>query len=350
MGSGAGGDGVMKVIRFLLILLLFAACTKQEMKTQPAFYYWKTTYSHSPFLSQFLNDLNIKKLYLRFFDVDWNNEQREAMPVGELHFNSAPDTALAIVPVVYITNKTFEKITDPQTEQLAQHIYNKVQTMAGDQHISFSELQLDCDWTEGTRENYFQLIRLLKQRLHAAEKRISVTVRLHQVKYPSRTGIPEADQGMLMFYNMGQLQSRQHRNSIYNEQDAGKYTAFIQKYPLHLDVVLPCFSWAVHLRDNKIIGLLNKVSEHDFNLINFTSTGENTYSVNAPLFFRGEYLMKNDLLKLEQVTPQLLVKAAKQLASHMKVEERTVAIFDLDSINVVRYEKENFEEAYNCFH
>lgn len=337
------------VLCYWLIGALFLACNRKETEITPAFYYWKTTFDIPPALHSFINDLKIKKLYLRFFDVDWNNDEKKAAPIGIIHFNAPPDPSLAIVPVVYITNRTMEKVTGYEIQLLAQQIFDQVRSIANQQKIAFSELQLDCDWTEKSKENYFQLITSLKERLHASGKLISVTVRLHQVKYPMRSGVPNVDRAMLMFYNMGKLQTANSKNSIYNEVDAGKYTVAIKNYPLKLDVVLPCFSWAIHSRDTKVIGLLPKLMEKDFNLINFTLTGENTYKVNEPLFFQGEYLMKNDLLKLETITPELLLKNARQLSENIKIEERTVALFDLDSINVMRYEKENFEEAYNCF-
>jgi hypothetical protein len=335
----------------LLVLLLFmdAGCNRSTVKIEPSFYYWKTTYSSSAAVQQFLSDLHVNKLYLRFFDVDWSNEQEAAHPVAEIQFISKPDPMLQIIPVVFITNRTLEKSNDIEMNDLSKKILAKVNSISKSQQIPFSELQLDCDWTEKTRARYFSLISSIRTQLHGSGKQLSATLRLHQVKYPDITGVPDVDKAMLMFYNMGKLDSKANRNSIYNEQDAAAYTAAIKNYPLHLDVVLPCFSWAVHIRQNKVIGLLNKITARDLNLTNFTSIGQERFKVNASFFYKGNYLMKEDVLRIEEITPALLSIATRQLVRSIKKENRTVAIFELDSINTMRYEKENFHEIYNCF-
>jgi hypothetical protein len=352
VGSDVGGDKVMKLLKpylFALLSIIGTSCNRSTVKIDPAFYYWKTTYYSSPEVRHFLSDLQIHKLYMRFFDVDWNTDMNGAYPVAEIHFASGPDTTLQIIPVVFITNRTMEKISVPEINGLSKKIVTKVNTLAEDQGISFSELQLDCDWTEKTRDRYFLLIKSIRTQLHETGKVISATVRLHQVKYPKITGVPDVDRAMLMFYNMGKLDPQTNLNSIYNECDAATYTKAIKNYPLHLDVVLPCFSWAVHIRENKVIGLLNKITEQDLNLTNFTVFGKKKFKVNTSFFFHGEYLMKEDVLKLEEMSPALLSKATRQLERSMGKENRTVAIFDLDSVNIMRYEKENFQEIYNSF-
>jgi hypothetical protein len=352
MGSNAWGDEMRKPftpLLFVLVLIIGAACNHPAVKVDASFYYWKTTYSSSAAVQQFLSDLHVNKLYLRFFDVDWSNEQQGAHPVADIQFASKPDPMLQIIPVVFITNRTLEKSSDVEMSDLSKKILAKVNSISSNQRLSFSELQLDCDWTEKTRARYFSLIRSIRTHLHAVGKQISVTLRLHQVKYPTITGVPDVDHAMLMFYNMGKLNSQTNRNSIYNEQDASAYTAAIKNYPLHLDVVLPCFSWAVHTRQNKVIGLLNKITEQDLNLLNFTSLGKERFQVNKSFFYKGNYLMKEDVLRIEEITPALLSIATKQLVRSIKKENRTVAIFDLDSINTIRYEKENFQEIYNSF-
>jgi hypothetical protein len=49
-------------------------------------------------------------------------------------------------------------------------------------------------------------------------------------------------------------------NSIYNRQIAEKYLESLKKYPLHLDIALPIYSWAIHIRNQKVIGLRSKLN------------------------------------------------------------------------------------------
>lgn len=333
----------------IFILILFTGCKRNPDSSERAFYFWKTRYLIRPYEAHFLKELKIRKLYLRFFDVGWNDIQQLPEPVAEISFADRPDSALHIIPVVYITTKALEKARTDSMPVLALHIYRKVATIASQQAISFSELQLDCDWTEKTRCNYFLLIQCLKKSLRQVNKSISVTIRLHQIKYAGLTGIPDADRGMLLFYNMGNVKNKSDINSIYNETDANRYVEYTGQYSLPLDMALPVFYWAVHIRGEQVIGLMNKIAKSELNLPNFTSLGDDRFRLETSFYFRGEYLMKGDLLKLEEVSANTLVSAAKKAACSLKAEKRTVALFDLDSVTISRYEKSIVEETFDLF-
>src|SRR5207253_10476713 len=135
----------------------------------------------------------------------------------------------------------------------------KVSRMAEEQGMAFQQLQLDCDWSDSSRRNYFHFVDLLSHRLKAERKIVSATIRLHQIKYAERTGIPPVSRGMLMFYNFGRIQADSDRSSIFNAEDAGRYSSYIAGYPLELDVVLPAFSWSVHSREGRVLGLLENL-------------------------------------------------------------------------------------------
>jgi len=62
-----------------------------------------------------------------------------------------------------------------------------------------------------------------------------------------------------MYYNMGKI-APDSPNSIYNKQQANRYLKTVKKYPLTLDVALPIYSWAIHIRDNRIMGLKSKIA------------------------------------------------------------------------------------------
>ena len=173
---------------------------------------------------------------------------------------------------------------------------------------------------------------------------------LHQIKYSSRTGIPPVDRGMLMFYNMGKINALDNLNSIYNDKDAGKYTGAIKTYPLPLDVVLPMFGWVVHIRDNKITGLLNEEMITELGTDKrFKAWGKNSFSATESFFLHGNYFMKGDLLKIEESDAQLCREAALKAASNLNNTSRTVSVFDFDSLKITKYNEEDFTKIYNCF-
>lgn len=335
------------VIITIFLGALLAACTKKA--PERAFYYWKTRFTLTPSDRQLLHSLQVKKLYVRFFDVDWEEANGEAIPKGKIEFVSPINKDLSIIPVVYITNKTFLHVKGNNAEMLAEKVFRQVNIMARKNNITYSELQFDCDWTESTRTAYFDFINHIKRLSEKQKSVITATIRLHQIKYYKLTGIPPVDRGMLMYYNMGKIDTVATNNSIFNTNDAAKYVAYTKNYPLPMDVVLPAFSWGVQIRKGKVINLLSSLSMADFkNNANFIPVCDNQFRVKQSFFCKGFYLMQDDLIKVEQTTPQLCKQAAMQVAKNMK-SPATVAVHHLDSLNLTQYEPKDFEEIFNYF-
>jgi hypothetical protein len=75
---------------------------------QRSFYYWKTVFNLTPKEQQTLTNLSVQKLYVKFFDVDWNKEQRSAQPVAKSIFSQNPPANITIT-VVFITQEAAYK-------------------------------------------------------------------------------------------------------------------------------------------------------------------------------------------------------------------------------------------------
>ncbi|HEY4785895.1 MAG TPA: hypothetical protein VIH57_07590 [Bacteroidales bacterium] len=331
-----------------LLFLLLIGCKKPA--PQRAFYYWKTTFHPSASEEKYLTDLKVHKIYLRLFDVEWDESKGKAMPVGKISFNDKPALKLEFVPVVYIVNKTLQETSPGAIPDLALKILGLTQNLTQTNYIQFKELQLDCDWTESTREKYFLFLNTLKAELAKNHQTLSATIRLHQIKYAVLTGIPPVHRGMLMYYNMGKIDALSPKNSIYNNEDASKYVEYIRKYPLPLDVALPAFSWGVHIRGNKVIDLLNNMTPADFkNNANFIRADSLQLTVDSSCFFRGFYFMRNDHIKFEDVSPEMCLQAAQQLTHKLEGKPGSVAIFHLDSLIITRYEEKKLEEIFDSF-
>ena len=67
-------------------------------------------------------------------------------------------------------------------------------------------------------------------------------------------------------------------NSIYDPRIAKRYTGALKNYPLTLDIALPVFTWGMHIRDNKVIALLNKVDDATF-------SSDIHFEMGSPSFF-----------------------------------------------------------------
>ncbi len=327
------------------MVLALAGCSRPGRTTR-AFYFWKTTFRLAPVETEALARHRIQRLYLRLFDVAWDRAAAKAVPVGRLAFGQPVPEGLEVVPVVYLTNAVFEQGTEPVG--LARQVWTLARAMAGEGAFVFPELQVDCDWTDSTREAFFAFCRALREQ--AAPVRLSATIRLHQVKYARRTGVPPVERGMLMFYNVGSLQAAPQRPSIFNEEDAGRYVAQLDAYPLPLDAVLPVFSWAVQGREGRVVGLLPKPDEAALGANPaLTSLGPGRYRASAATLLRGAYLQEGDTLAVEAMRPGEARAAADLLARHFHPRSPfAIALFDLDERNLKAHGPEDLEALYSA--
>ena len=289
---------------------------------------------------------HVHTLYVRFFDVDTPEEKGQPLPLGVTDSLERLPEQLAVIPVVFITNRTFLRMQhDTEAVQLANKILKKITGMRS----AFPELQIDCDWSEKTKDRYFILLQSLKKQLPQGTI-LSATIRLHQAKYPLRTGIPPADRGMLMFYNMGKIQNPKAPNSIFDAATAAAYTPYLRSYALPLDAALPVFRWYIHYRNGSIRGLITKKQLPEITDTSyFYSTGINLYTVKGSALMNGVSFETGDVLKYEALEDESLLEAASMLRKNLREENRRVVLYDLDDINIKYYESKTIQSVYSTF-
>lgn len=326
---------------FLLVSpFLFFSC-KQKQDATISFYYWKTNFTLSANETQTLYDNAVKKLYIRYFDVDKEPGQLQAKPISPVVINDSLNN-YNIVPVVYIKKRVFENTDSNSLPALAKNIFLLITQINQSKQITNTEVQFDCDWTESTKEMYFSFLRTYR---NISKQNLSATIRLHQVKYYQRTGVPPVDRGVLMYYNMGEINSS-NTNSVYDKTIASKYNPSLSHYPLVLDVALPIFAWGQQIRDGRVVGLLNKINESHFaNDSNFISLDKNRLQLKHACFKAGYYFQERDEVKLESITEEALLDMAGEINKYLKNKPHTVIFYDLDSINIVRYEKDVYKKV-----
>ena len=317
----------------MLLVTLLVACSAKTEKINTAFYFWRTSFSITETEQQYLKDLEVKKLYIRYFDVGLQNN--EPIPVAPLVFNEKP-TGYNVVPVVYIKNEVF--LQNGAADTLAVKVYNYIQQINKSADVTVNEIQFDCDWSLKSKQNYFQFIDQFK-RLHP---NISATIRLHQIKYPEKTGIPSVNTGVLMYYNMGIINSGDD-NSIYNQKTAKNYINSLQNYQLPLNIALPIFSWGVHVRNNQVTNLIGGLRVNDLTGDQFKKISENRFKVIKDVVFKGRYLAKDDEIKMEAVSANQLKEMMHDIKQNSKHKPNEIIFYDLNENNLKAYEKEDFK-------
>jgi hypothetical protein len=334
----------------LFVLILFSNCQKKERQVITAFYHWKTNAGVSDFEKKSLDSLESKTIYKRVFDVDWNDAARFPEPISVAQ--SFKFLGQKIIPTVFITNKTFIKLADNQLDTFVSVFFDKINKNTiearnpeegGKGQPLFDEIQVDCDWTQTTRDTYFLFLKKLKK---LSQKKLSVTIRLHQIKDKNVMGVPPVDKGMLMVYNMGNLDDLKTENSILNINTLKSYVSNLKSYNLKLDIALPIFSWGVVVRDGEVVKLINGLTEDDFFPscepkdfvpLPIKKLGAGRFEILENMYFKGFYLYKNDDIRLENTPLSILTETTGILTQNLDNQPLTIAFYHLDSVLLKRY-------------
>ncbi len=334
---------MVKSFFWVLLFLFLAACSKKE---QPiiSFYYWKTNLKFSETEKTALKDNDVHKLYIRYFDIGLHPQAQKPFPVSPVHFYE-DIKEFEVVPVVFIQNKVMlDKGLD--IEDLAEKTLHLVTEINNKNKINCAEIQIDCDWSLNSKDNYLKFIEQIKK---LSKKKLSATIRLHQVKYFKKTKIPNVDNGVLMFYNMGSI-APDSLNSIYSRKISERYLKSLKKYPLHLDYALPIYSWAIHIRNQKVLGLRSKLNFSELKKDkNFEQISPIFFKVRQSNYKNGVYYEENDLLKTETISPEDLKEMAEDLDDNKAQSPKEIIFYDLDEFNLNNYEKNIFKQVVSWF-
>lgn len=259
------------------------------------FYHWETALAPSPAARRLLDSLACDRLYVKAFDLSRTDGKLRTDAWVEMADTVGLPT---LVPVVFITNNVW-RADDHEAEKLATDVIGLVDKLFP---AGFPELQIDCDWTAGTRERYFTFLAALREQLPQQE--LSCTVRLHQYRDRRQQGVPPVDRGVLMAYNTGNLNDWAETNSIYDTTVVKAYLAGQPPYPLDLDLAVATYDWAAVYRRERLVHLIN---EPDFEQLGDTTRFERLsptrYHVDSSTYLNGLYLYAGDLIRTERVEP-----------------------------------------------
>ena len=244
-----------------------------------------------------------------------------------------------IIPVIYIKNEVFLE-NNVSSEFLAQQIDKYIKQINKTYDISVNEIQFDCDWTLKSKEKYFEFINFFKENNSYS---LSATIRLHQIKYFSTTGVPPVNYGVLMYYNMGNI-SAIGKNSIYDRETAKQYLSSLKNYPLELNIALPLFSWGVHSIGGEVINLVAGLTSKEIKTIKgIEQIGENNiFLVTKQVNYKGRIWQKGDIIKIEEISENELLTMKNDILKNIKKSPKEIILYDLNK-NIINYENKFFK-------
>jgi hypothetical protein len=361
------GKDTNKVYFFNLMLLLsfclVLSCneTKPSRQIERSFYYWKSNLHLSTLEKNTLDTLDVKTLYIKFFDVDWNSQQQKALPIAKLTTDENSLTSVRdkkysnnfkflVIPTIFITNETFLNIDTSAIKKLAEDVSQlTTNTISSFAFNEIGGIQFDCDWTESTREKYFLFLSTFKKIWVNTNMEISATIRLHQIKFLGKTGVPPVNKGMLMCYNMGNLKNPSTNNSIIETKELKKYIGNLSTYPLPLDIALPLFEWNVLFRKNMYNGILRDFDANQFST-SFTTKQQNKFTFFKDTILQGYQFLKDDVVRNESSDYSTILDVAKEVNQRIKNTQLRVSLYHLDSVILTKYKTHELETIYNSLH
>ena len=281
-----------------------------------AVYYWRTQFALSDEERAFLKRHNVGRMYLRMYDVIDYFDNIE--PNAILQFEDTVPENLEIVPVVFIPDYTVRCLESrADVCALADKIVELTMRMCSWNNITnWHELQLDCDFLESSRDNFYELCRAVKKSLPEGYL-LSSTIRLFQLKQAA----PPVDCGVLMAYNTDDFRSPSTTNSILNDSTVEKYLDCRSDFQLPLDIALPIYHWnLLYNSEGEFIGITECTE---------TEPGEK---------------LKYEMVPYETIrrTQSLLHKYL-----HLQNGHYTTILYHLDSENTKLYTDEEIKSIYS---
>ena len=375
------------IIYILLFVVLNGASCENDHEVIRSFCYWKTDLNFQKEDDSLVKELNVKHLYVRFFDVDWNPYAKEPLPVATIGNVSLNQSNPEITPSIFITNEVVLQSNKKQLDSLAVRIAKRVNQIGIKMNetkadvianaivypkdyykqknykqlnydsvkalelaklkVDFKEILIDCDWSEKSKDNYFYLVKQIKKGFPTAQ--ISSTIRLWQYKFASKAGIPPVDKGLLMCYNLTKPDDFKTKNSIATSDELAQYITH-GDYKLKLDIALPLYSWAVVFRGNQFKGIISDYDQLLNDSIKLKKMSGTKYVLEDDILVGQTYLRNGDEIRIEKISDDELDKMISIVKGKIKIDNQTrVTFFSFDKKYINDYGTQNISGYYARF-
>lgn len=344
-----------RIIILLISITLLSCNRSSSLKSDEgnSIYYWRTTFSLSNGEKEFLQEHDVKKIYMRFFDVDWTYPTKNGenvTPEATIRFNDTVPPEIEIVPTVYITTSAIEKMQTME-DGYAEKIYKRINAICKQNNIVFNEIQLDCDWTKGTRRPFFRLCDAMKERMDSTQI-LSSTIRLHQLTQTP----PPVDKGVLMVYNTGNLMEMTSENSIFSRKDIEPYLKDnrLARYPLALDVAYPTYGWSVVFHPGEDNYYFDRIMRRtDFSdCPNLKKIASNLYEATSEINFSEnetgwDKVYENYRIRVERPSADEILEIKKLIDGQLKNKPHSNILYHLEESQLSHYSENEISKIYS---
>lgn len=303
------------VVCFLLSIGLTLSCSKPKPMptTMRSVYYWSTTLNMDSVKTAFMRNYDISRMYIRYFDVVADQSGR-AVPNATLKFATDVPQGIDIVPTVFVMPECLRQ----DRSRLASLIVKRVVQMNETNDVyNVKEIQIDCDWTQSTRQLYAEFMQAMMRECHSRHLKLSSTIRLHQLAQTP----PPADRGVLMMYNTGDATDIRCHKPILDMHDAAPYLPRLNDYKLKLSTAYPIFTWRILFRGGRFVGFIHHEDEYP--------------------------ILPSDSIALRQPSAADIIEAVNVIGSRRPDANNEIILFDLNNHNINRLKHKDYEKILN---
>lgn len=277
------------------------------------------------------------RVYLRLMDIDLDPLGGGLRTIAPLAFEAPWPTGREAVPTVFLRERALRGLDSAALHGLALRVVRTTRLILGSRSISWKELQIDCDWSAGTRDAYFSLLRSTAGLLDSG-RTVSSTLRLHQVRDRETMGVPPVKRVLLMLYNMGPTSASAEDTAMLDLSSTSPWLATLKTYPTRLDLALPVWTWWVHLRDTTVVGLVQGRLPDPTRENALEPLGSGRFRVRRSTWMAGTFFREGDVIKVESASPEALHALVNLVVPHLKPDPgRDVSFFSLDALPSPRF-------------
>ncbi len=341
-------DRPVKLSLALSTLFLLMISCSQETKTVNSFLIRNNHVQIDEFRKQVLEQTNTKRLYIKFFDVVFNEWQKRPLPLVQVEFDTASlkwikDAGIEIVPVVYINNDLVDKVVPEHINALADRIMLLLKTRLEQFYIANPKIvHIDCDWSISSQEKYFDMLRYFQTMPFFLDKQISVAVRPEQIGKNVKFGTPPVKRAVFTL----------------DKQNEEFDPSLLNSYAIPLDISLPLFNDPLVYRNDQLMGSISGLPDSLWKNDRVVRiAGEQPVSIPNPDHFeiikdtvvKQHYFKSGDKIEYIVGDTAMLNRLIVSIQNNLKSPERTVILNQLDSVKIRQYSNAQLKAAFESF-
>lgn len=272
------------------------------------------------------------RVYVRLMDIDLDPHGGGLQAIAPLAFDAPWPTGREAVPTVFLRDRALRGMDSAALHGLALRLVRTARLVLGSRSIPWKELQIDCDWSAGTRDAYFTLLRSTASLLDSG-RIVSSTLRLHQVRDREVMGVPPVKRALLMLYNMGPTSASAQDTAMLDLSSTSPWLSGLKSYPIRLDLALPVWTWWLHLRDTTVVGLVQGKLPDPAREDALEPLGGGRFRLRRSTWVAGTFFREGDVVKMESASPEGLRALVTLVVPHLKPDPgRDVSFFSLDAL------------------